>query len=105
MIMKQMTKKEIRSIQTKAIIKAVNENFDVVQDFQDYDGHGFFDFVLGVDGKVLSFQMMRRGFDFVSCVIKGDDNHELAMRIEEELDSLRDVTLDLLEQETGIPAS
>ena len=100
-----MTKKELKKIQLKAIIKAVNENFDVVQDFQDYDGHGFFDFVLGVDGKVLSFQMMRRDFDFVSCVVKGDDNHELGMELEDELNSLRDVTLDLLEQETGIPAS
>ena len=103
--MKQMTKKEIRSIQTKAIIKAVNENFDVIEDFEDTEGHGFFSFTLEVQGKAMCFDMSRNGFDFVSYAIKGDDNHELAMRIEEELDSLKDVTLDLLEQETGIPAS
>jgi len=103
--MKQMTKKEIRSIQTKAIIKAVNENFDVIEDFEDTEGHGFFSFTLEVQGKAMCFDMSRNGFDFVSYAIKGDDNHELGKELESELDSLRDVTLDLLEQETGIPAS
>ena len=103
--MKQMTKKEIKKIQTKAIIKAVNENFDVIEDFEDTEGHGFFSFTLEVKGEAMCFDMSRNGFDFVSYAIKGDDNHELGKELESELESLRDVTLDLLEQETGIPAS
>jgi len=103
--MKQMTKKEIRSIQTKAIIKAVNENFDVIQDFEDTEGHGFFSFTLEVKGQTMCFDMSRNGFDFVSYAIKGDNNHELGKELESELESLRDITLDLLEQETGFPAS
>ena len=100
-----MTKKEIKKIQLKAIIKAVSKNFNVIEDFEDLEGHGYFSFTLEVDGKVMCFDMSRNGFDFVSYAIKGDDNHELGKELESELESLRDVTLDLLEQETGIPAS
>lgn len=99
-----MTKKEIKRIQLKAIIKAVNENFDVVEDFEDFDGQGFFNFAIEVEDKVMGFEMMRRDFEFISCAIKGGDNHKLGMELEDQLNSLRDVTLDLLEQETGIPA-
>jgi len=102
--MKDMTKKEIKKIQTKAIIKAVNENFNVIEDFEDSEGHGFFSFALEVEGKRMDFDMSRNGFDFCSYEIRGCDNHELGQMLEDELHSLRDVTLDLLEQETGIPA-
>ena len=52
----------------------------------------------------MCFEMMRRDFEFITTVIKGDDNYKLGMELEDELNSLRDVTLELLEQETGIPA-
>ena len=99
-----MTKKEIKRIQTKAIIKAVNENFNVVEDFEDFDGQGFFSFAIEVEGKKMGFDMSRNGFDFVTYAIRGDENNELGLQLEDELSSLRDVTLELLEQETGIPA-
>ena len=41
-----MTKKEIKRIQIKAIMKAVKENFDMVEDFEDFDGQGFFNFAI-----------------------------------------------------------
>ena len=100
-----MTKKEIKKIQTKAIIKAVNENFDIIQDFEDSEGHGYFSFTIDFLGKEMCFDMSRNGFDFCSSAMKGDDFHKEGLMLEDQLTSLRDVTLDLLEQETGIPAS
>ena len=99
-----MTKKEIKRIQIKAIMKAVKENFDMVEDFEDFDGQGFFNFAIEAQGKVMCFEMIRRDFEFITTVIKGDDNYKLGMELEDQLNSLRDVTLELLEQETGIPA-
>lgn len=98
-----MTKKEIKKIQLKAIIQAVKENFDVVLDFEDTEGHGYFDFSLDLLGKEMQFQMMRSDFEFMSYDVKGDDFYEEGLILEGELNSLRDVTLAKLEQE-GIAA-
>ena len=98
-----MTKKELRKIQLKAIFAAVKENFDVVQDFEDLEGHGYFDFTIDLLGKEMQFMMHRRDFEVIGYDVKGDDFYKESQILEGELNSLVDVTLDLLEQE-GIGA-
>ena len=98
-----MTKKELKKIQLKAIFKAVKENFDVVQDFEDLEGHGYFDFTIDLLGKEMQFMMHRRDFEVIGYDVKGDDFYKESQILEGELNSLVDVTLDLLEQE-GIEA-
>ena len=94
-----MTKKELRKIQLKAIFAAVKENFDVVQDFEDLEGHGYFDFTIDLLGKEMQFMMHRRDFEVIGYDVKGDEFHKESQILEGELNSLVDVTLDLLEQE------
>ena len=98
-----MTKKEIKKIQLKAIIKAVKENFDVVQDFEDFEGHGYFDFSIDLLGKEMQFMMHRRDFEVMGYDVKGDDFYKESQILEGELNSLVDVTLAKLEEE-GITA-
>ena len=98
-----MTKKEIKKIQLKAIIQAVKENFDVIEDFEDTEGHGYLGFSLDLLGKEMQFQMMRSDFEFLSCDVRGDDFYEEGVILEGALNSLRDVTLAKLEEE-GIAA-
>ena len=98
-----MTKKELKKIQLKAIFAAIKENFDVVQDFEDLDGHGYFDFSIDLLGKEMQFMMHRRDFEVIGYDVPGDDFYKESQILEGELNSLVDVTLDLLEQE-GIGA-
>ena len=98
-----MTKKELRKIQLKAIFAAVKENFDVVQDFEDLEGHGYFDFTIDLLGKEMQFMMHRRDFEVIGYDVTGYDFYKESQILEGELNSLVDVTLDLLKQE-GIEA-
>ena len=98
-----MTKKELKKIQLKAIFAAIKENFDVVQDFEDLEGHGYFDFTIDLLGKEMQFMMHRRDFEVIGYDVKGDEFYKESQILEGELNSLVDVTLDLLEQE-GIGA-
>ena len=83
-----MTKKEIKKQQLKAIFAAIKANFNVIADFEDSEGHGYFEFTLEEKGQPMRFMLSRGNFDVISYDVRGDENYELGKELENKLDKL-----------------
>ena len=81
-----MTKKEQKNIITKHVIEAVQKNFNVVDDFHDDEGHGYFSFSIEHEGIEFSFDMSRNDFSILSHKIRGEKLFNEAQQLEQELD-------------------
>ena len=81
-----MTKKEQKNIITKHVIDAVQKNFNVVEDFNDEEGRGYFTFSIEHEGVEYRFDMSRNDFSIISYKIKGEKGHQEALELEQELD-------------------
>jgi hypothetical protein len=81
-----MTKKEQKNIITKHVINAVQNNFNVVEDFNDEEGHGYFTFSIEHEGVEFRFDMMRSDFSLLSYKVKGEKLYNEAQQLEQELD-------------------
>jgi hypothetical protein len=81
-----MTKKEQKNIITKHVIDAVQKNFNVVEDFNDEEGRGYFTFAIEHEGVEYRFDMSRNDFSIISYKIKGEKGHQEALELEQELD-------------------
>ena len=81
-----MTKKEQKNIITKHVINAVQKNFNVVEDFNDEEGLGYFTFGFDHEGVELRFDMSRNDFSILSYNIRGEKLHNEALQLEQELD-------------------
>ena len=81
-----MTKKEQKNIITKHVIDAVQKNFNVVDDFNDEEGRGYFTFAIEHEGVEFRFDMSRNDFSIISYKIKGEKGHQEALELEQELD-------------------
>jgi len=81
-----MTKKEQKNIITKHVIDAVQKNFNVVEDFNDEEGRGYFTFAIEHEGVEFRFDMSRNDFSIISYKIKGEKGHQEALELEQELD-------------------
>ena len=81
-----MTKKEQKNIITKHVIEAVQKNFNVVADFNDDEGHGYFTFSIESEGNEFFFDMSRNDFSIISYKIKGEKLFSEAQQLEQELD-------------------
>ena len=81
-----MTKKEQKNIITKHVIEAVQKNFNVVADFNDDEGHGYFNFAIEHEGVEFRFDMSRNDFSILSYKIRGEKLYNEAQQLEQELD-------------------
>ena len=81
-----MTKKEQKNIITKHVIDAVQKNFNVIEDFNDEEGRGYFTFAIEHEGVEFRFDMSRNDFSIISYKIKGEKGHQEALELEQELD-------------------
>ena len=81
-----MTKKEQKNIITKHVIEAVQKNFNVVADFNDVEGHGYFNFSIESEGNEFFFDMSRNDFSILSYKIRGEKLYNEAQQLEQELD-------------------
>ena len=83
---KVMTKTEQKIIITKHVINMVQKNFNVVEDFNDEEGHGYFTFAIEDNNNHFRFDMMRSDFSLLSHRIKGERFYEEARQLEKVLD-------------------
>lgn len=81
-----MIKKEQKNIITKYVIEAVQNNFNVVADFNDDEGHGYFTFSIESEGNEFFFDMSRNDFSIISYKIRGEKLYNEAQQLEKELD-------------------
>jgi len=81
-----MTKKEQKNIITKHVINAVQKNFNVVEDFNDEEGYGYFNFSIEHEGVEFRFDMNRNDFSVLSYKIRGEKLFNEAQQLEQELD-------------------
>jgi len=81
-----MTKKEQKNIITKHVIEAVQKNFNVVADFNDDEGHGYFTFSIESEGNEFFFDMSRNDFSIISYKVRGEKLYNEAQQLEQELD-------------------
>jgi hypothetical protein len=81
-----MTKKEQKNIITKHVIDAVQKNFNVVDDFNDEEGHGYFSFSIEHEGNEFRFDMSRNDFSVLSYKMRGEKLFNEAQQLEQELD-------------------
>ena len=81
-----MTKKEQKNIITKHVIDAVQKNFNVIEDFNDEEGRGYFTFAIEHEGVVFWFDMSRNDFSIISHKIRGEKLYNEAQQLEQELD-------------------
>jgi hypothetical protein len=81
-----MTKKEQKNIITKHVIEAVQKNFNVVDDFNDEEGHGYFSFSIESEGNEFRFDMSRNDFSIISYKVRGEKLYNEAQQLEQELD-------------------
>jgi hypothetical protein len=81
-----MTKKEQKNIITKHVIDAVQKNFNVIEDFNDEEGRGYFTFAIEHEGVEFRFDMSRNDFSIISYKIRGEKLYNEAQQLEQELD-------------------
>ena len=81
-----MTKKEQKNIITKHVIDAVQKNFNVIEDFNDEEGRGYFTFAIEHEGVEYRFDMSRNDFSIISYKIRGEKLYNEAQQLEQELD-------------------
>jgi len=81
-----MTKKEQKNIITKHVIDAVQKNFNVIEDFNDEEGRGYFTFAIEHEGNEFFFDMSRNDFSIISHKIRGEKLYNEAQQLEQELD-------------------
>ena len=81
-----MTKKEQKNIITKHVIEAVQKNFNVVADFNDEEGRGYFSFSIESKGIEYRFDMSRNDFSIISHKIRGEKLYNEAQQLEQELE-------------------
>lgn len=97
-----MTKKEQKNIITKHVIEAVQKNFNVVEDFNDEEGRGYFTFAIEHEGIEYRFDMSRNDFSIISYKIKGEKGHQEALELEEYLDKFIENEIVMISIKEGI---
>jgi len=97
-----MTKKEQKNIITKHVIEAVQKNFNVVDDFNDEEGHGYFSFSIESEGNEFRFDMSRNDFSIISYKIKGEKLYNEAQQLEQELDEFIENEIVIVKIKEGI---
>ena len=97
-----MTKKEQKNIITKHVIKAVQENFNVIEDFNDEEGRGYFTFAIESEGIEYRFDMSRNDFSIISYKVKGEKGHQEALELEEYLDKFIENEILMISIKEGI---
>jgi hypothetical protein len=81
-----MTKKEQKNIITKHVIDAVQKNFNVIEDFNDEEGRGYFSFSIESEGNEFRFDMSRNDFSILIWKFRGEKLYNEAQQLEQELD-------------------
>jgi hypothetical protein len=97
-----MTKKEQKTIITKHVIDAVQKNFNVIEDFNDEEGHGYFSFSIEHEGVEYRFDMSRNDFSIISHKIRGEKGHQEALELEKELDEFIENEIAIVSIKEGI---
>ena len=97
-----MTKKEQKNIITKHVIKAVQENFNVVEDFNDEEGRGYFTFSIESEGIEYRFDMSRNDFSIISYKVRGEELYNEAQQLEQELDEFIENEIVIVSIKEGI---
>jgi hypothetical protein len=97
-----MTKREQKNIITKHVINAVQNNFNVVEDFNDEEGHGYFTFAIESEGNKFRFDMSRNDFSIISHTIRGEKLFNKAQQLEQELDEFIENEIAIVKIKEGI---
>lgn len=97
-----MTKKEQKNIITKHVINAVQKNFNVIEDFNDEEGHGYFTFAVEHEGTEFRFDMSRNDFSIISHKVRGEKLYNEAQQLEQELDEFIENEISIVSIKEGI---
>jgi hypothetical protein len=97
-----MTKKEQKNIITKHVINAVQKNFNVIDDFNDEEGHGYFTFAIEHEGNEFRFDMSRNDFSIISYKVRGENLFNEAQQLEQELDEFIENEIAIVSIKEGI---
>ena len=97
-----MTKKEQKNIITKHVINAVQKNFNVIEDFNDEEGHGYFTFSIESEGIEFRFDMGRNDFTIISHKVRGEKLYNEAKQLEQELDEFIENEISIVSIKEGI---
>ncbi len=97
-----MTKKEQKNIITKHVIHAVQKNFNVVEDFNDEEGRGYFTFAIEHEGNEFRFDMSRNDFFIISYKVRGEKLYNEAQQLEQELDEFIENEIAIVRIKEGI---
>lgn len=94
-----MNKKEQQSIKIKTVMKAINDKFNVLNEFVDEEGHGYFTGIIKYDDKTFSVDLSRRDFSVIVYEdVYQEFNKEVASKLEDELDMVIEDALQQAEQ-------
>lgn len=97
-----MTKKEQKNIITKHVINAIQKNFNVIEDFNDEEGRGYFTFAVEHEGTEFRFDMSRNDFSIISHKVRGEKLYNEAQQLEQELDEFIENEISIVSIKEGI---
>jgi len=93
-----MTKKEINKLKLKAIFEALSLNFTIEEDFEDNEGHGYFEGIISDANKTFNVHLNRNHFDVIVYQLH-DEDKKLCEVIEDEMEMLIEQALADVEKE------
>lgn len=97
-----MTKKEQKNIITRHVINAIQKNFNVIEDFNDEEGRGYFTFAIEHEGIEFRFDMSRNDFSIISHKVRGEKLYNEAQQLEQELDEFIENEISIVSIKEGI---
>ena len=82
-----MTKKEINKAKLKAIFAALDFHFTIEEDFEDNEGHGYFEGIINYAHKTFNVHLNRNRFDVIVYQNQNEDK-KLCSEIEDEMETI-----------------
>lgn len=85
-----MNKKEQSKLILKNVFQAINDNFNVVGDFEDIEGHGYFSFSIMYNDNEWFFDLSRRNYEIVGHLVKGEQLEPFQDKLEQKIQYIVD---------------
>jgi len=85
-----MNKKEQHKQVTKQVFTAIKNNFNVVEDFHDYEGHGYFTFTVFNNDHEFTFDLGRKDFEVIGHLVKGESLEPFQNKLEQKIQHVID---------------
>jgi hypothetical protein len=85
-----MNKKEQSKLILKNVFKAINDNFHIVNDFVDTEGHGYFSFSVLHNDHEFEFDLIRGNYEIIGHLVKGDQLKPFQDKLEQRIQHIVD---------------